>query len=148
MSRSRGLAAKKSGDAFERELMMRCAMEGIGCLRIPNGCKWVGANRVIPVKSPFDFILVYEGKIAFIDAKYRAADRLRFSDIEPHQLRALKIATKGTEAIGGYLCKLGDELCFFDIAKLSSLGAGGSLAILDSLYLGLKNSYNLHKIFK
>jgi len=131
--KSVGLKAKRSGDAFEREIMMRCGLERVGCIRIPNGCKWISGTKVVPVKSPFDFIMVYEGKIAFIDTKVRGADRLSFSDLEPHQLRALRLATDTTEAIGGYLCKLSGVMCFFSIEQLCNLERHESLRIEDGL---------------
>lgn len=62
--------AKKVGDEFEKRFANFInASENSTAIRIPNGCLSVGANKLIRIKSPFDFVLAFRDDIIFCDTK-------------------------------------------------------------------------------
>jgi hypothetical protein len=145
-----GFKAKKSGEFFETMIEFRAKQQGICVIRIPDGCvkRLVkGRFTLLPVKSPFDYILAQGGKVAFIDAKMRTSDRLAHSDLSIHQVHSLYLL--GRHQMAGYVCyfKPVDRVVFFDSKQLFNLKRGQSLKFSDGMNLGTLKDFHLSVIF-
>jgi len=65
-----GLYAKKVGAGFEDRFEKYCYhAENVSCIRLPDGCKRVGANQFIPVRTAFDWIVFHRDTVIFCDTK-------------------------------------------------------------------------------
>lgn len=103
MSKESGAEAKRHGDAFERAFSHSC--RNMALSRMPDGCRVVGKNRLIRVKTSFDWILTKDGRSAFIDTKTTALDHLPASALTEHQVEALALH-EHYGAIAGYVIEL------------------------------------------
>lgn len=84
----RVIAGRKSqakGQGFEHFIMTRFRRFGWMVKRVPNGARWVGKNRIIPIKSPFDFLAIKNGICIFFDAKRTSSKTLPLVMIKEHQ---------------------------------------------------------------
>lgn len=54
--------------------------------RMPDGCKVLRDNKLIRVKTPFDWILSHQGRTALIDTKTCTTSSFPNSKIETHQV--------------------------------------------------------------
>jgi penicillin-binding protein-related factor A (putative recombinase) len=88
MNRRHG-ASKAHGNAFEDLFYRLTRLQGIAITRIPDGCRFIGRNQIIPVKSPWDFILSYEQKSAYVDVKTTEENSFSNSMITQHQAEEL-----------------------------------------------------------
>lgn len=86
-----GRNSKCFGDAFEEIFYKICQRSDIAITRVPDGCRQLGSNKLIRIKSPFDWILSHEGKTAFIDTKTIQGAHFSNSQIKPHQIEAMCI---------------------------------------------------------
>jgi hypothetical protein len=57
-----GRKAKQEGKGFENTLYVDALRQGWYVINIPQGCRWIGQNKVIAVESPFDFLIIKDGK--------------------------------------------------------------------------------------
>lgn len=145
-----GLKAKRNGQAFEARFMASCQIYGVCATRIPDGCRRVGARQLIPVKSPFDFVLSYLGRSAMIDTK-SYVDRMPHSDINPDQVRAM-LGHEAQGALAGYVIYLreSDVMLFTPATALrEKLKVRGSIGIDDlmSVPLGAPGEFKPRLIF-
>ena len=53
-----GKKAKRNGQSFERNLIIEASYQDFAHIQIPDGCRQLGFNKLIRVKSPFDFVFV------------------------------------------------------------------------------------------
>lgn len=139
-----GKKAQSQGLLYERILQLNARAQGIAWLRIPDGC--IQKKRIIVrVKSPFDWILKWDDKIAFVDTKSTIQDRIRYSDLPEHQIRALKLLTT-KHAKAGFLVFYSSYGCasFFDVRDLSP---GTSMAYTEGKQLGTSKNPRLTEIF-
>jgi len=133
-----GRRAQKKGSGFEIAFEAICKAQKIGCVRIPDGCKKVfggfgGFPKLKQVKSPFDFILAFNGRCCALDVKSYAQKRFCYSNINPNQVKQLnKIYQKDVSA--GYLVFFSRQgyFCFFNAEKLGALKPRESLGIEDA----------------
>lgn len=128
-ARSRSaLMAKRVGEFFEDIFQSSCMKNRIVCTRIPDGCRRIGPQRLIQVKTPWDFVITYGGKSAFIDTKTHDDKCFRHSFIEKHQVEEMvKHVFQG--GIGGYVIWLReiDSVFFMPAAALfRHMGERGS----------------------
>lgn len=89
----RVLAGKKSqakGQGFEDFIMKRFNRFGWMVKRIPNGARWTGPRKIIPIKSPFDFLAIKKGICIFFDAKRTSSKKLPMIMIKRHQQQHLQ----------------------------------------------------------
>ena len=114
-----GKQAQARGEMFEVRLDAMARMEGVQCTRVPDGCKQA-YGRLMRVKSPFDFILSYGDKIALIDCKVRAGDKINKGDVTEHQLNEL--LKHKNAAISGYLVyhRESDKVRFYSAHDMAS----------------------------
>jgi len=147
-----GRKAKHNGATFEAIFESACHRHGLTCTRIPDGCKQIGQQRLIRVKSPFDFVVSYNGKTALIDTKTVARSVFANSAIDPHQAIILS-NHEHAGAIAGYVVYLREtsEVIFIPGSTLmASLNSRGSLSHNSGglIPLGKLESIDLSRIFK
>lgn len=145
-----GLRAKRNGQNFEMRFMAACNRYGVSATRIPDGCRRVGARQLIPVKSPFDFVLSYQGKSAMIDTK-SYSDKMPHSGINEDQVRSM-LGHELQGSIAGYVIYLREEdVMVFTPASalLAKLKVRGSIGIDDpqSVRLGTPGEFKPRLIF-
>jgi len=151
VSRSRiGWKAQKLGSQFEMFLEHACKFSRVDCVRIPDGCRKVRAGsgiRLLAVKTPFDYILAFKGRVAFLDTKSCGSDRFPYSRVEAHQLEALR--KLGRHAIAGYLVYFSESkiICFFSWSRLLDLKPRQSLGISDADLAQGAHTVNIAELF-
>lgn len=141
-----GLRAKRNGDNFETLFEARCRMYDVHYERVPNGCKQIAPNRIIRVRTPFDYILAFDGKSAVVDLKSCEARSFGFSKIVPHQLQALKNLSIGM--IAGYVVNNLDGVFFVPVQMLLSCNPGSGIDLRQCESLGKEIKFNPSLIFK
>lgn len=96
-----GKKAQHNGAQFEALFATACARQAIIATRIPDGCKQTKIG-LIRVKSPFDWVLSFNGTTALIDTKTIAGKSFPNSLIDTHQaLTLVRHDIEGTKA--GYV---------------------------------------------
>lgn len=150
------MKAFHAGKQFEQIFSHVASNAGLTVVRIPDGCRVVGRNKLIRVKSPFDYILAKPGKVAFIDTKTFAANRCAINNpklFEPHQIGTLsRFCELGIQS--GFLIwfRKSDELGFIDADFLQkNLNEGyKSISIKQCFYIGKlldPNTINFNGLF-
>lgn len=146
-----GRKAKTSGDEFENLIQSVGAIKKIKVIKIPSGARYVKTKTGLALakaRSPFDFILLKNGKAAFIDAKSINAERFPKSLITHHQALTLKdCELQGFPS--GYLIYFRplNRVVFFASQTLLTLPAGKSLTTADGLLIGSIYEMDLEKLF-
>lgn len=145
-----GRRAQHTGNAFEQMFETACYRQSIQFTRVPDSCKQL-ATRIIRIKSPFDYIITYQGVTAVIDTKTKDADTFPNSMIDEDQVNNLaKHDQRPTRS--GYVVYLrkAERIIFIPVKLLANLiGVRGSVdqcsdGVLD---LGNLQGYDLRKIF-
>jgi len=72
-----GRRAQKTGASFERWVVDAFESRGWDILRINDGCRVIGPNRIIRTAQPFDFVAIQGPRVVFFDAKARDLVKLR-----------------------------------------------------------------------
>jgi len=143
-----GWKAKFNGKNWERDFEVACAVASIACVRIPNGCRSIGRNRLVRVRSPFDYVLGYGARIACVDLKsFVAGKSLSHSQIDPGQLSHLLALSR--DGIAGYIVyyKSTGDVVFYDAERLAGIKPRASLGIADGSSLGTVSDLDLHALF-
>ena len=123
----KGVRARAEGHAFENLFAMACRRDGLRVVNLPLGAKAVasrfGPPKLIPVRTPFDYIISKQGcQAAFIDAKSISDDRLVYSFLTPHQVDILyDLESDGHKA--GYVVhyKKTNRVVFYKASLLKAL---------------------------
>ena len=146
-----GMRAKKAGEGFENFLEAMARRFGVYCERIPDGCKQIrnrgGKLQLVRTTTPFDFVLCWNGRSAFIDAKTVEGKTFPHSKIVDHQLKSL---TKvGEHCPSGYVVwfREPDVIALFTPQQLAELQKRDSLKPEDGLALGRSHMFDLRLIF-
>lgn len=124
-----GLKAKRNGQAFEELFEFMCNREHLACTRFPDGCERRGPRTLIQVQTPWDWIVTYMGRSAFLDTKFSSDRTFTHSMIKPHQVNEmLKHELAGS--IAGYVIRFVCGRVFFIRASdlKSRLEVVGSIA--------------------
>lgn len=129
-----GLKAKRNGDFFENLIMFFAVRSGFEFIKIPSGCINLG-KKLIPTKSPFDFILVSDELTVFCDAKSTQHKNFEHSSIDQDQVRNLSKLDNGKN-ICGYLINFNGEVGFAPVRLLKSIERGQSVKLCDCLPMG------------
>lgn len=140
----RGLAgrrAQRNGAGWENLFQSHARRAGIVCIRFPDGCRRVagpgGKPRLLPVRTPFDWILSVPGHSAYVDTKTVGGGRFQYNQVKEHQVEALlALHTHGHAA--GYVVHFQDlnAVLYFDAMQLAGLGPRESLGPEDGVLLG------------
>lgn len=147
-----GLKAKIIGDQFEGLIMFHALRQRYECVRIPNGAvmkKIQGRIIPVPVKSPFDFILAKDSKVAFFDAKTIESGNFSYSMLTGHQVENLsKLEAQGISS--GYLIfyRESNVAVFYKAETLKSLKRGQSLKIETGIILGNRDKIDFKLLFQ
>lgn len=139
-----GKIAQARGKSFEIRFQNVCKILGVEIQRIPDGCRQVG-RRIVRTKTPFDFVLAYKQRSAFIDVKTTKKNSFSFSEIVPHQLEALKKMSAG--GVAGYIICFPEQIYFVDVAILSETKPGESINLIYANKLGNVHFFDIRKIF-
>jgi len=144
-----GKRAKSHGDEFEAIVKSAGALDGFHVIRMPDGCKVIGPNKLMRVRTPFDFIFVKSRKETFFaDTKTTEGKSFSHSQITPHQLdELLKIELNG--GIAGYIVYFREtnEIVWFSSSKLNSISRGESLKPEEGVLLGSRFSIRFGALF-
>lgn len=136
------------GEIFEKLFYRAVTSLGMACVRIPNGCKTVGRNKLIRVKTPADYMVVSKGRFAMIDTKTQGSGQtFPKANINSNQVFSM-LYMKQHGAWGGYVCHFRDidKVVFFDAEVLRLADEG--LHWEDGLYLGPIEDMNLERIYE
>jgi hypothetical protein len=145
----RGWMAQREGRDWESLFKHRAERSGFSVVRIPDGCRQIGPNKLMRVKTPFDWILSCERGVIFCDTKSLDNDRLIFSKIDQYQLSNLRlVGSSGVPA--GYVCQFRETgaVVFFGWKVLESCQPRGSLSIEQGILIGTVDSFQLDKIWE
>ncbi len=140
-----GKLAKVSGDNFETLFENQCAIQGVSVVPIPNSCRRVSRFKLIQTKSPFDYVLCYRNRSAFIDTKTTKQKTFSYSMIDQHQVRELLKLSPG--GVSGYVIALRDEVYFVDVSILSEVKPGGSIDFKYAVRLGNRHGFDCRRMF-
>lgn len=77
------------GKRFEQMLEVFCQYQNIAFTRMPDGCKQLDANKLIRVKTPFDYLLSVMGQVAFLDTKSVNEKCFAHGLIKEHQVHEM-----------------------------------------------------------
>lgn len=132
---------------FEELFTLNCRRENLAFTRFPNGCKSVGKNKLVQVKTPCDWIITHHGKTFLIDTKTTDQASFPHSKITAHQVaEMLKHELHG--AIAGYIIwiRKPDIVYFTQASYLHSLiGIRGSIQPgPKTALLGTSKRFTLH----
>lgn len=146
-----GIEAKAYGQLFERIFQKTCRLCGAAVTRIPDGCRRVTAQRLVPVRSPFDWIVTLRGRTALIDTKTTQGDVLTASSLVSHQIQELSNHER-SGAITGYVVWFRNlhRTVFYPAAiLLTLLDSGGSIPAdhPGSIDLG-SETFNIRRLFE
>ena len=119
--------------------------------RFPDGCKVLRGNKIIRIKTPFDWVLTFGGVTALIDTKTTNLDSFPHSKIEAHQVAEM-LAHSQSGAKAGYVIwfRKTDDLFFLSALTLSQLlNKRGSIKCKDEIsnYLGKSKDFKAKMIF-
>jgi len=146
--RMRGKLAKRTGENWENRLVSQCSLYDLEVIRIPDGCKQVGARQLIRVRTPFDFIVSDHYQAAFLDTKTVQKSSFGYKEIDQNQLgNLLKLWRHGHAA--GYLIYFRpiDQVIFFHAGLLNDVRPGNGLFLPSGLLLGGISDFNPCLIF-
>lgn len=145
------MKSKVIGNIFEQLFFRSAATQGIGILRIPDGCKRIPSKmgvKMIPVKTPCDYVVMHEGKCLLVDTKTQGGGQtFPKANINTNQVMSMNyMANHG--ALGGYICWFReiDRVIFYP-SELLRLAESG-LHWEDGLYLGPIEEINIKLIFE
>lgn len=147
----RGRRAKAEGAAFEGILLHAAIRANAAVVQIPTGAKVIGhvngKPRLVPIKTPFDYVFAKDECVIFFDAKSLNEKSLKHRSINKHQLEALlKLEIAGFKA--GYVVHLRalDQIVFFKASTLSQLQPRKSLNPNDGEVVGSDRDINFMKL--
>lgn len=123
-----GIRAKRAGESWEKRLQSAAWKATCAIVPILMGCKQIGRGKLIRVRNPFDFALVRDGQVVFMDAKTTLEGTFTHSSLTPHQVDWLG-RTHSAGCMSGYVVefrKLG-KVSFFSHPLLANLKRGEGL---------------------
>lgn len=139
----------KIGASFEGKFKTLCDLASIIATRMPDGCRVVGMNKLIRVKTPWDWILSYQSKTALIDTKTTEEKTFRHSLIESHQVcEMMRHSEAGV--VAGYVVEFRElnKIVFYSCAQLYPLmNVRGSLTPEQGVALNNNSLFFIEKLF-
>lgn len=156
MGNKRGLTGPQNrinGREFENILEIQANHQGVLFIKMPLGARRIKPNfknqfGLIPVKTPFDYTLVFEGHAAFLDCKRFQGSRITYSMLTEHQVDKLS-AIEEHGCVAGYLIWWEDEnaVSFFTAKQLAAIRPGSGISASEGEYLGTYESFALGNLF-
>jgi penicillin-binding protein-related factor A (putative recombinase) len=145
-----GIKAKRNGQLFEQVFEYRCRLSHVSVTRIPDGSKRLSQKVIIPIKSPFDYVASFEGKIALLDTKTIEGDKFSHSLIARHQVMEMAKHYNQLLAPCGYVIWFRSikQVGFISAHALADrVGVRGSFGIKDCVLLGADTAFDCRRIF-
>lgn len=147
-----GHRAKRAGEVFERAIEFRAAYQKLSIIKIPDGCKRVNGPRglkLIPVFTPFDYILFSDGYGITFDAKTVDQNTFAYSQIERHQVASLLRCAENALR-SGYIIWFRplDLVSFVTVKTLKSVNPRQSITPEHGIILGKGSGFDLKKLFE
>ncbi len=148
----RGKKAYKYGAGFEEAVKTILKSKGYILIKIPNGAKMVrakmGGTFLVPIKSPFDFLAVREGKAICFDCKTYQKNTIAHSDLKPHQVHSLYQIYAYGKLWAGYIVyfRPSDKIVAFSSKVLWALTPNNSLNESDGILLGSLGDFSLNEL--
>lgn len=158
-----GKRGKRNGAVFEERVLRASENQGWKALRIPDGCRQLGAFKIVRVKSPFDFIIAkdhvhmaqspYESMVTrtiLFDAKSTNDARFSPTKIKPHQIEWLNKFCMLRSYVAGYAVNFEKHGCvsFFTVPQLANaIKTRKGLAHGDGILLGNKFNLSFESVF-
>ena len=157
-----GAEAHRAGQSFEDLFAYACRRLGIVATRVPDGCRQLRGQKLIRVKSPFDWIVscspdIPPGwaqppppKVLLCDTKSTIAPTFPYSKIDQHQLEQLR-GHERNGILAGYVVEFraSRDVVFFPALTLASCeGRRGSLSPAEGIHLGSSEAFNVGKLLK
>lgn len=148
----RGKKANAHGKQFEALVQRHANKEGLHIIRMPDGCRTVrtktGELKQLRVQTPFDFVLIWKGSVAFLDCKTFESDRIAKSQLTEHQVEALW-QIEQNDCPAGYLIWFRDinSVAYITAKKLKALEPRSSILAREMLFLGEIENFELTNIF-
>lgn len=140
-----GTKAKQNGKLFEQFFLSEAMCHECAIIRIEDGCKTLGVNKLFRVRQAFDFTLAKHGMSAFIDTKTTDLGVFSKSKINLDQVVPL-MSFEFQNCIAGYVVNFTkyNKVVFF---KASILMEQRSLNPQDGVLIGDDKRINLDKLF-
>lgn len=148
----RGLLAKENGKNFEDLFEVQAKSEGLAATRTPDGCKQIGAKKLIRVKAPWDWVVSRNGKTALIDTKTTTHKTFGHSNIDQNQVGKM-VPHNRQGVLAGYVIRIQgiNRVIYISAQNLSMrIGVKGSFDHSDSdvLTLGTCDNFRIASIFE
>lgn len=146
-----GARAQSAGASFENLFQSLCRRQAITVTRIPDACRQVSSNRLIRVRSPWDWVLSWNSRTALIDTKTTQESTFAHSAIHRPQAKEL-CAHNLAGAIAGYVIwmRAPDRMIYVTGRTLLALSmTRGSISHIQEqvVDLGTSTASNLQAIF-
>lgn len=137
----------KIGAGFEAYFFKCLSVKDWKVLRIPDGCRQIGQNKIIRLKSPFDYLATKSGgKSFYCDCKTTIGESFPYSAINQEQVRdLLNIEKNGF--VAGFVINFRqvDKYCFISAGELSEVVPGASVKARAAIDLG--KEIDIDKLF-
>lgn len=119
------MLAHANGELFEDLFLKTCKLQNIAVTRIPNGCRRINRTHMIPVKTPWDWVITYGSRTALIDTKCTLLGHFDCSKMKAHQIKELAMHER-MGAVAGYLIWLRkvEKIFFMKASILTELTRG------------------------
>lgn len=149
MSRLSGKLAQAVGKSWENILINVCLRQGYKAIQIHQGCRMLWSSRkmnAIPIKNPFDFIIVGHNRALFLDCKTTKNKKMPPNMIKKHQLEDLSECEKNG-FMSGFLVhfRSSENIVFFNASVIKTIGAQ-SIGEDQGIHIGTINSFNIDLI--
>lgn len=121
-------------------------------IKIPDGCRRVHGPkgvRLLPVTTPFDFVLMHRGYCVTMDAKTTDEATFAYSQLDKQQLQSLYICDQNALR-SGYIIwfRKPDLVSFLDIKVLRKVRPRTSVDAHDGIVLGRGSAFDLSILFQ
>lgn len=139
---------QKIGKGFEHIFEITARLNGILPLNMPLAARRIGLKRLIQVKSPFDYVIMKNGRSAFIDCKTFNSVNITYSQLTTHQVEILA-RIQETNQVAGYVCwmRRSNMVYFIPGKTLAMLNPGQSLDLKNEKCLGSIEKMDLNALF-
>lgn len=144
-----GQKAKQNGKRWEGYFENHCRINRINILRIPDGCRTVGRNKILRVKTPFDYIISKNKQTYLIDTKTTAGKSFSHAQITDHQVNSMFTHSFNGSVKSGYIIYFRERnlISFFDAKLLLQLKPGSSLEPNHGIILGNIEKMSFSSLF-
>lgn len=146
--KAQGAKAQAYGGLFESMFLNSCKRAGLAITRLPNGCKTLSAHKIVRIKTPFDWIITYKGRCAYVDTKTSQGKVFAHSMIADHQVNEL-LHHELAGALAGYVVWLreNNHVVFIPSSLLTvAMKVKGSISPAHANVVLLGNSHRIDMI--